>query len=220
MAQRGLNDTHYDWLRNLYFGNLWRERSAQWWYMLRQLATFEVSTTSTPSNGVYFVCNRQNNVRGDVCNDDRVAASSTPLNSNYVTFIVICNSFWERFPSHNPWFPNKIWWGEIPEDWPTLIAHELTSAGSLVGDIKTTNVPDKSWYSWFLSAGLSKEGLCYRFSCCIALAEKGIFDGGDWGGHNALENAQNWAFYLKSIRDCYDGSYNGNLACWVHKNGD
>lgn len=62
-----------------------------------------------------------------------------------------------------------------------------------MGSLQTIDVPDHSWYSYLLSATLYDRN-CYRYSCCTELASN------PWDGQSPIKNAQNFAYYAKSVR--------------------
>lgn len=190
MAHNALRDTRYDWIRTLYFGKGWPSNLV-WRNILLPIEAFNISDTSNPT-GVTWICDRASE-RG-MCPEKGVLAYTFRYNDGKTPdYVVLCDMFF-GLPDYNYWFPGYTWFQEQPYDKPSLILHELTHSGSVVGPNYTIDVPDKTWYSWFQALGIWSGG-CYRHSCAARLAA-----GKGWDGYGPLNNAQNFAWYAKYIR--------------------
>ena len=190
MAGNAVQDTRYDWLRTLYFGSGW-ESDLTWRSLLQHIQGFNITDTSNPT-GISWICDRAS--EKGLCPESGVLAYTYRYGDGVTPdYIVLCDMFFD-LSDYNYWFPGYTYFAEQPYDKPSLILHELTHADSVVGNIYTTDVPDKTWYSWFQGLGLWSGG-CYRHSCAVRLAA-----GKGWDGYGPLNNAQNFAWYSKYIR--------------------
>ena len=138
--------------------------------------------------GITWVCDRAGTYGQGFCNSVGPLAYA----NNAVPRIVFCSGFFSQ-PAIASWIPSWLLWAEGSSDQEDTALHEMTHIQALAGGEAIIDVPDEDWFSkWYLGLGFLQKA-CYSYSCTVGLGQN------PWGDYTPLQNAQNWAYYAKTV---------------------